>query len=351
VCVIMIVDKVRPTEKMIEKAWERNHHGAGLAWREINQKTGKRVVRWKKGIENVEDMKKLMAEVPMTYIAHFRLASVDGGGVNPLLTHPFPIIKSAPLMKEGTIDGDVLFHNGNWKDWESECRLAAIHSNTKVPGGKWSDTRGMAFLSAIFGPGYLELLPKQKGILFGPNSYYILTGDENIKDKDHVWSEVEDGDVKIWCSNKLFWTKTQTTYTHTGNNYSQYPVHGSFAGSGKQWECYFPGCLRRDTDAQGYCPRHKNGVETETGGSQTPVIPFPVGEGQIISLEMAIRLNALGTRNLKGEKVISNNLLKKIRGLHLDLMSSSQKRVVVAGRELKKITGKISMETALRTVN
>jgi hypothetical protein len=66
---------------------------------------------------------------------------------------------------------------------------------------------------------------------------------------------------------------------------------------------------------------------------------------------MAIRLNALGTRNLKGEKVISNNLLKKIRGLHLDLMSSSQKRVVVAGRELKKITGKISMETALRTVN
>ncbi len=349
-CVIMIVDKQRPTDKMIEKAWEKNKHGGGLAWREVNKTSGKKEVHWKKGVETVAEMKTLIAELPLPFIAHFRIASVDGGGVNPKLTHPFPITKTVPLFLDGITQGDVLFHNGNWKDWDGECRAAAINSNNKVPTGKWSDTRGMAWLCAIYGNGFMELLPNQKGVIFGPNGYDIFTG--------NGWEEIEDGDVKVWCSNDYFWPKA-TTYNH-GNHHTSYNQgqnYGSFHGSNVKPMCVFPRCIRTDIDDKKYCPDHKDGVNQKykneaagPGGAQ-PVIPFLVGGNHIISLEQAKRLNDQGTRNLKGEKLVSNNKLKRIRGLHSEMQSNSPRRIQAAAKELQKLTLKISLESRILSIN
>lgn len=346
-CVIAIVDKVRPTDKMIDAMWEKNKHGGGLAWRE--RREGKKVVHWKKGIEKIEEMKQMMTDLPLPYIAHFRIASIDGGGVNPKLTHPFPIAESAPLDLEGTTEGDVLFHNGNWKDWDSLCRETITgRPGVKIPTGKWSDTRGIAWLCAIYGNGFMEWLPQQKGIIFGPKGFEIFVGSG--------WHEVEDAGTKVWCSNDYFWIKPvhQSHGNNSYNNNNQNRNYGSFHGPAGSYEvkpmCLFPKCIRTDRDSKGYCPRHLNGVaQSETGGSQA-VIPFLV-ETPIISLELAANLNRLGTRNVKGDKIVSNNKLKKIRGLYLDLHARSPKRSETAGRELRKLTAQIGLESRLSLMN
>lgn len=320
-CVLMLIDRVKPTSLMIEKAWDTNDDGGGLAWREKGE------VVWKKGIEKVEEMKELIKELPMPLIAHFRVAS--SGGIRPSLTHPFPVSKTSPINLEGRTKGYVLFHNGDWKTWSETARIAAIHSNTPIPAGRWSDSRAMAWLCSIYGLGFMEFLPDQKGIAFGPADMEIFTG--------HGWVKVfpnggNTGEHYIWCSNEIF--------MHRGSRFDQQGP--SFALSKY---CRYGTCTRKDTDDRGYCADHKDGVsqayakgvhgKPESGGAPV-VTPFPIlPPGQIISLEIAEKLHK--EKDQTGKKLLSKGLIKKIRRIYGD-MGEKGRRGEKAKRDLEKVS-------------
>lgn len=201
-CVIMLVNRTRPTEEMIERAWDTNKDGAGIAWREG---TGDRAeVVWKKGIMKLDEIKPLIAKAPLPFVVHFRVASC--GGVRQNLTHPFVISEKSPLLLEGRTKGAVLFHNGHWNGWNEKALDAAIHSNTKLPeGSEWSDTRAMAWMVHIYGPELIDLLSTQKGVIMSPQKFNIFTG--------NGWEKINE----VWCSNDYFWKGRRhvTTYGRT----------------------------------------------------------------------------------------------------------------------------------------
>lgn len=207
-CVVCIVDKERPTPEQVDRMWGDNPAGAGIAWREGGY------VRWRKGL-NLPEIQEAIASAPLQFVAHFRIPS-SGGGSN-VLTHPFPIDKEVPLALEGKTKGFVLFHNGTWSRWK-ECTMeAAARFKTKIPSGKWSDTRGMAWMAHHYGLGVLELI-EEKCVAFGPNDFEIVKGVSG-------WTRV-DG---FWVSN-TFWERSVGRGNHRGNN--AYSTHGqSTAGS------------------------------------------------------------------------------------------------------------------------
>lgn len=226
-CVIMIVDGERPTRTMIEKAADWNDHGMGIAYREDGE------VVWRKGIDDVEEVIGLAETLPIPYVLHFRIAS--SGGKRRELNHPFPVDKRTSLALTGRTKGYVLFHNGDWKEWEPMARSAAVQSNTRIPTGKWSDTRAMAWLCSIYGLGFMEFLPTQRGVAFSPDDIEVFTG--------NGWTQING----VWCSNDIFMQK--------GN-----------AASTNAWTiCSFDNCQRRDIDKHYRCPEHPwVGVQQET---------------------------------------------------------------------------------------
>jgi hypothetical protein len=174
-CVIAIVrdTNLRPSRSEIDAMWAANPQGGGVAWREDGR------VKWKKGLSLIE-MHEQIANLPTPFVAHFRVASVGDGGVK-WLTHPFPIQDGVPLDLEGTAQHSVLFHNGHWGRWESQSRewLGQAGGRIKVPhgGGKWSDSRSMAFWAFHFGLGIFEGDPwgiREKVIVYSPEEIQIF---------------------------------------------------------------------------------------------------------------------------------------------------------------------------------
>jgi hypothetical protein len=325
----MYVTKERPTQEMVEKAWIYNDDGGGLAWREKDPITGVVQVLWKKGIETPEEMWDLCSKLPIPYVAHFRVAS--SGGIRPQLTHPFPITHNSPLALSGRTSGYVLFHNGDWKEWHSEARLAAIHSGVKVPSGKWSDSRAIAWLSSIYGEGFLEFLPNQKGIAFGPKNVEIFIGGG--------WTEVNE----VWCSNRFFMDKVR--------NVGGVAQHNSYTGD----YCKYGNCtIQYNLDARGFCFRHKDMVTTpkdepnphgfakpaEAGGAQQPTPFCLLPQGEIITIARAQELHEM-VDPLTGQKRLSKNLLKKIKGIYSDLSQDGKKAQRARG-ELQKVSRQLS---------
>jgi hypothetical protein len=342
-CVIMVVkdDKVRPTVKMLEKAAEYNEHGIGAAWRE--GKGEEKVVCWKKGIENEEldSVIKLAAELPVPYVLHFRAMSI--GDICKQLTHPFPIDNRVPLALTGKTKGRVWFHNGTWDDWRKWMLEAVIKSGVKLPPGKWSDSRAIAFLSSLHGDWFAELLAdSQKGVVFGPNDYELYMGKSG-------WIKVEE----VWCSNNDFILKKRgpngTTYYITQTTHS-------YATGGHSQICRFGQCKRYDT-VDGYCPIHPGGVlkrdaiiqltdaevAAGAGGSRsdssTPFFRIP--KGQIIGLELAERL--FHVKELKsGKRVISRGMIKEIKKQYTRLESKDHKESLKGRKALERVTEKLN---------
>lgn len=218
-CVIMIADEVRPTDEMVEKGFNANDSGAGIAWREGG------LVHWAKGIEDIAEVQELCRTLPTPYVVHFRIPSE--GGKRQSLCHPFPIESDVPLDLEGTTKGYVLFHNGHWNDWRKECKETALKTGTPLPVGKWSDTRGMAFMAAYYGLGILDWI-NEKAVAFGPDECEVFMGGS--------WQK-EEG---VWCSN-LFWK-----HRRYNNGYTEYSRI-----------CKFGTCKRYDTDTDGFCAEHR----------------------------------------------------------------------------------------------
>ena len=186
----------------INAMWEANPQGGGVAWREQRRDADadivdehgqpQMVVKWRKGLSLVE-MQEQIANLPTPFVAHFRVASVGDGGVK-WLTHPFPIQEGVPLTLEGTAEHSVLFHNGHWGRWEAQSRewLGLAGGRIRVPhgGGKWSDSRAMAFWAFHFGLGIFEGDPwgiREKVVVYSPEDIQIF-GDGWKRYKDYIIS-------------------------------------------------------------------------------------------------------------------------------------------------------------------
>jgi hypothetical protein len=210
---------------MVEKAFNANKDGGGIAWREDKK------VRWAKGLD-LEDIQEFCKTAPLPYVAHFRIASA--GGVNPALCHPFPIDATVSLLLEGVFDGPVLFHNGHWTTWRSETRQTVRLKNLIYPAGKWSDTRAMAFEAFHYGLNALEMID-EKCVAFGPNDITIF---------GKPW----DSENGVLCSN-LGW---KHIYNHHHN-------HDNYAGyMGYQREmCADRQCTKTKMIGSIYCQEHQ----------------------------------------------------------------------------------------------
>jgi hypothetical protein len=298
----MIADTKAPTDEMLEKGFEANDAGAGVAWRENGY------VYWEKGIQNIEAVQVLCKDLPLPFIVHFRIPTE--GGRRPSLCHPFPIEKTTDLALKGRTKGYVLFHNGHWSEWRKWVLETSIGSKNPVPSGKWSDTRGMAFVASIYGLGVLDMI-NEKAAAFGPNEIEIVPGSG--------WS-LEDG---VWCSNML-WKRTYNGPTYTSRmckaskctrydtddsglcrEHQKTPVvlEGNVTVNAHCKYNYSNGtCLRIvNLDSDGFCPAHTKKVTGSVGGDPTE-IPF----------EQAITLFQ--------EKKISKKQFKKARRVYEKLL-------------------------------
>ena len=179
-CVIAVCEEERVSPIQVEQMYNANNAGAGVAWRE----SGK--VLWKKGL-NLEEIQEIIADLPLPFVAHFRIPSC--GGSSKMLTHPFPISKDAELVLEGSTTGRVLFHNGHWRDWKEMALKAGLAGKGKIPAGIWSDSRVMAWMANGMGLGVLTFID-EKVIAFGPY---------DLEAYGSGWSTIEGG--KIWVSN------------------------------------------------------------------------------------------------------------------------------------------------------
>lgn len=191
-CVIALVEendkRMRPTEEMVRKMYQRNHYGGGIAYREEN-KEGRVAVKWKKGLD-LDEMLDANRRLPFPYVLHFRIPST-GTPLRSGMCHPFPLDPRVQLDLSGTTLNGVLFHNGYWTSWKHTVQDAAIKSGKKIPTDSWSDSRGLAWMAHNFGLGILELID-EKVVAFGPDFVEVY---------GNGWEKV-DG---VWVSNKL-WT-------------------------------------------------------------------------------------------------------------------------------------------------
>jgi len=210
-CVIICCEDKFPSKSILEDAEHHNDHGGGVAWLTKSKK-----VRYIKGI-TCEQIVKMIEDkkLRLPCIIHFRLTSC--GSTCDQLTHPFPISEDAETDLKGTVD-EVLFHNGTWGTWDSRMLDAVFKQGIKIPSGRWSDSRAMAFLAYHYGSGYLNFISgsrmailNKKGIEYYGNNWEYDTIDGK-EQRDIVYSN-------------LFWKKFVNTITEDENeneySYSQ----------------------------------------------------------------------------------------------------------------------------------
>lgn len=201
-CVIMCAHRdKRISPEWVEGGFQSNPAGAGIAWRDRDTKN-RPIVRWAKGLD-LEQIQELVRTLPLPYCAHFRIPTC--GGAIKRLTHPFPVEPTVDLALEGSIHGYVMFHNGHWGSWKRDMIETAARKGVKIPGDKWSDSRGMAWMAAHLGVGVLDLID-EKSIAFGINDTEIYGSGWTLKES-------------VWCSN-LGFERTNTTY-RPGRKWSQ----------------------------------------------------------------------------------------------------------------------------------
>lgn len=135
-CVIVICTDKKLDEATIEACQSANSQGFGIAWEKDKK------IHWKKGMFKVEDIKKIIAETTLPFVAHFRIATV--GGPCQELCQPFPIEPPVSVEAEGSAKR-VVFHNGHVSMWEELVRSTAIRSGKPIPESNWSDTRAIAY--------------------------------------------------------------------------------------------------------------------------------------------------------------------------------------------------------------
>lgn len=181
-CVILCCTKKYPSMTMLKQAEQFNRDGGSIAWRETDG------VHYKKGI-SAQKINRIMHDVRLPFIIHFRIATV--GGKFKQLCHPFPVTYKAETAMEGVAD-NVLFHNGTWNDWEHYLLVNTLKIRQLPPDGPWSDSRAMAYLLRREGS---EILNHVQGM----NKIAIL-GRNELLTIGNGWQNQH----KVKCSNTLF---------------------------------------------------------------------------------------------------------------------------------------------------
>jgi len=153
-CLLIVAETEFPSEAVLKIGEQQNGDGGGLAW----VKDG--LVHYKKNVKAAEMMEFAKLEPP--FIFHFRKAS--SGPKKPELCHPFPISRKSELHLEGTTNIGVLAHNGHFPQY-SGLLLNSLSPRTPLPEGDWSDTRAMAYLTALYGDSFLNLTDEKIAIL------------------------------------------------------------------------------------------------------------------------------------------------------------------------------------------
>lgn len=194
-CVIAVATKKAVHADDLTRMAVVNDDGAGVAYRRDGR------VYWKKGL-TLEECLTLSPTLPFPHIWHFRLASC--GGKYPELTHPFPFDLSPEL--EGDREDGVLFHNGHWNGWETAWMMATLVAGAdRLPPGRWSDSRVMAFMYSM-APASIQLLPAtNKLVVFTPEDIvYYGDGWTHKEDEGYSYSNL------TWeTSKKGGWRKPQ----------------------------------------------------------------------------------------------------------------------------------------------
>jgi hypothetical protein len=168
-CVILIARHERPSPAVVQACFEQNRDGAGIAWRDPDRPNEK--VHWAKGIMKLDDIQELVAKVPTPFIAHFRIQTV--GGTSRGLTHPFVMDEDSPLDLQGETDRPLIFHNGTWGEWRRVMFEVSAKAALKIPTGRWSDSRAMAWLAAYHGMGLFDLI-QEKVALISPKHLLVF---------------------------------------------------------------------------------------------------------------------------------------------------------------------------------
>lgn len=156
---IFVCEKGVPTLSCMERAEKVNDDGAGIAWRE-SAGADKFRIRWKKGLKakEVDDLikeMKLADYLPDSpFVIHFRSRST--GSSDHELNQPFPLTREVSTSLEGTAK-EVLFHNGTYHNWLEKMNMMCFAGGTPIPGGKWNDSRFLAWAVVNRGLGALML--------------------------------------------------------------------------------------------------------------------------------------------------------------------------------------------------
>lgn len=159
-CVIYACATTLPSKEELARGAFKNDDGAGIAW--LNKK--KQRVHWKKGLKDEDDVLAYIQDNKLDFplAIHYRTASA--GGAIPALCHPFPVCEDVPLWLEGYAP-EVLMHNGHMGKWEELVLQAGFANQVKFPEGPWSDTRAMAWLTHLKGPGVLRFIHDSSRVL------------------------------------------------------------------------------------------------------------------------------------------------------------------------------------------
>jgi hypothetical protein len=162
VCVIYSCSTAFPPEEELKRGAYRNDDGGGIAW--LEKERGEEVVFWKKGLLDAEEILTFIKKqkIGLPAVIHFRTASV--GGKDPELAHPFPLGEGSPTWEEGHAE-TVLFHNGHLSNWDDLILRAGLCTQEKFPDGSWSDSRALAWLTWLKGPGILPFIIGQSRVL------------------------------------------------------------------------------------------------------------------------------------------------------------------------------------------
>lgn len=247
-CVLMLCDEKRPDPETIRRAWHKNKDGGGVGSIIEVEEEGKiqKKMRWKKGL-TLDQMLEECATLPLPFIPHFRAAST-GMLVIPELCHPFVADEHATSDLEGETVNPLIFHNGTWNDWRKESWEAAKSTGVPIPGGRWSDTRAIAWMTYLFGEGALEFI-HQRTIFFSP---------DRLETYGPGWEKVEG----IWMG-----------FTHQWN----FPIPSFNPGAITSKWCKVTSCNRKDIDDSGFCPDHrpkkKAGESQQTDTRITHLLP------------------------------------------------------------------------------
>jgi hypothetical protein len=196
-CVILTAEgRSRIAERTMIEANDRNRDGIGMAWLDRG------FVRWRKGL-TLRDAIDLASDVPLPYVAHFRIATV--GAPSAALCHPFPILRHARGTETGGRSREVLFHNGHWSGWEGVLNKAiGAHTRVKEP---WSDSRAMAIVATFCGAEKVAHEVAKHG-----QRIVLLSAAAGVRRFGQTWTEIDRG---IFASN-TFGLTVRTSETRNG---------------------------------------------------------------------------------------------------------------------------------------